>query len=75
MRIGACSSQVTERTVEVAPFQQEIVSVSHDGPGIRPRGDSPGLGLGIPLMAHLTKAFDLAVDGSGVTVLMKFALP
>ena len=51
------------------------VSVSDDGPGIRPRADSPGLGLGIPLMAQLTKALDLAGNGSGVTVRMQFALP
>ena len=51
------------------------VSVSDDGPGIRRRADSPGLGLGIPLMAQLTKALDLAGNGPGMTVLMQFALP
>ncbi len=51
------------------------VSVCDDGPGIRPRNDSPGLGLGITLMARLTKALDLADDGPGARVLMTFALP
>jgi anti-sigma regulatory factor (Ser/Thr protein kinase) len=51
------------------------VSVSDDGPGVRPRTDSPGLGLGLPLIAHFTTALDLAGDGAGATVLMKFALP
>jgi anti-sigma regulatory factor (Ser/Thr protein kinase) len=51
------------------------VRVSDDGPGMRPRTDSPGLGLGLPLIAHLAQAVDLAGDGAGATVLMKFALP
>jgi serine/threonine-protein kinase RsbW len=35
----------------------EIV-VRDDGSGMAPRGDSPGLGLGLPLIRRLTDGFD-----------------
>lgn len=56
-----------------------IVVVSDDGCGLRPRHDSPGLGLGLPLMARLTTSLEI-VDGDrsnprrGMTVRMAFRL-
>lgn len=52
-----------------------VVSVSDDGPGVRPRPDSPGLGLGLPLIAQVARSVDIVDDHPGATVRMRFALP
>ena len=36
-----------------------VVEVSDDGCGPSPRGDSPGLGLGLPLMAQLSRELEI----------------
>jgi serine/threonine-protein kinase RsbW len=38
------------------------VLVRDQGPGIRPRPDGPGLGLGLPLIASLTESVQLSRD-------------
>ena len=52
------------------------VCVADHGLGFAPRVDSPGLGLGVPLMAAL--ADDLAIrpssDNGGTEVVMRFAV-
>ena len=50
------------------------VTVSDDGAGILPRSDSPGLGLGLPLMGLLTDELEFATadDGTGTVVTMRF---
>jgi serine/threonine-protein kinase RsbW len=56
-----------------------VVVVSDDGCGLKPRQDSPGLGLGLPLMTRLTTSLEI-VDGDhshprrGMTVRMAFRL-
>jgi anti-sigma regulatory factor (Ser/Thr protein kinase) len=51
----------------------EIV-VCDEGRGMRPRTDSPGLGLGLPLVATLAEHFEVqARDGGGTRVRMAFA--
>jgi serine/threonine-protein kinase RsbW len=52
-----------------------IVVVSDSGGGLVPRDDSPGLGLGMPLMASVTSTFSVVSTGSGTEVHMTFALP
>ena len=51
------------------------VVVSDEGSGLRPRPDSPGLGLGLPLMAELADSIEIK-DGParGVDVVMTFRL-
>ena len=49
-----------------------IVVVSDDGSGMVPRTDSPGLGLGLPLMARLASAIEIDGDGAGTRVTMRF---
>ena len=51
------------------------VLVRDDGSGMRPRPDSPGLGVGLPLMTRSTDSlkFSEAPDG-GTEVAMRFAL-
>lgn len=53
-----------------------LVQVFDEGIGMRPRTDSPGLGVGLTLIAQM--ADDLRIvdrgDGAGVVVSMRFAL-
>jgi anti-sigma regulatory factor (Ser/Thr protein kinase) len=51
------------------------VTVRDEGRGIVPRADSPGLGLGLPLIATLTEALELGKDDRDRTeVRMSFRL-
>jgi anti-sigma regulatory factor (Ser/Thr protein kinase) len=53
-----------------------VVIVCDSGAGLAPRADSPGLGLGMPLMASVTSRFQVVSDGaSGTEIHMAFALP
>ena len=50
------------------------VVVADEGRGILPRADSPGLGLGLPLIAALADAFELrGSTGQGTEVRMTFS--
>ena len=52
----------------------EIV-VADAGKGMSPRPDSPGLGLGLPLIGRLADSFDVRSDaGEGTELRMRFAL-
>lgn len=51
------------------------VTVLDDGLGIAPRVDSPGLGMGLPLISHYTDALELRTrPGGGSEVSMRFNL-
>ena len=50
------------------------VTVADDDSGMAPRADSPGLGLGLPLITSLASSVELgAGDGGGTEVRMCFA--
>ena len=52
-----------------------VVAVSDAGTGIGPRGDSGGLGLGLSLIAHMTRRMEIARnEPAGSTVVMAFAM-
>ena len=51
------------------------VKVEDDGTGLKPRGDSPGIGLGLPSMATLADALDIDSRPDGTTVHMRFRVP
>ena len=53
-----------------------VISVLDQGQGMTPRPDSPGLGLGLPLIANLSDALEIhdGPDGVGTELLMTFAL-
>lgn len=54
---------------------QLVLVVRDEGHGIVPRTDSPGLGLGLPLIATLTESLELGKNGDDHTeVRMTFAL-
>jgi serine/threonine-protein kinase RsbW len=51
------------------------LSIADRGGGMAPRLDSPGLGLGLPLVARLAHRVDIsAPDGGGTLVSMCFSL-
>jgi anti-sigma regulatory factor (Ser/Thr protein kinase) len=52
-----------------------VVVVADNGSGLAPRPDSPGLGLGMPLMATVTSRFQVVSKDGGTEVHMAFALP
>src|SRR3954471_3902159 len=50
-----------------------LVTVADRGRGMRPRPDSPGLGLGLPLISQMTQSFEVHQPPDGGTVLaMRF---
>jgi serine/threonine-protein kinase RsbW len=54
---------------------QLLLSVSDRGGGIAPRIDSPGLGLGLPLVGRIAKRVDISAPaGGGTQVSMCFNL-
>jgi serine/threonine-protein kinase RsbW len=52
-----------------------LLSVADTGGGMAPRHDSPGLGLGLPLVGRVAERVDIiAPSGGGTQVRMRFAL-
>jgi len=52
-----------------------VLSVADDGSGIAPRHDSPGLGLGLPLVGRVAERVDISAQaGGGTLVSMSFQL-
>ncbi len=52
-----------------------FVVVRDDGTGMRPRADSSGLGVGLPLMTRMTQSLEFSGnDDGGTDVKMRFAL-
>jgi serine/threonine-protein kinase RsbW len=52
-----------------------VLSVSDGGRGMAPRDDSPGLGLGLPLVGRIARRVDItAPAGGGTLVSMYFSL-
>ncbi len=53
------------------------VRVTDDGTGMGPRPDSPGLGMGVPMIGKLCASVDLGQgpEGTGTEVRMIFAVP
>jgi len=61
-----------------AHFGRDVldVTVSDTGCGLAPRADSPGMGLGLSLMARESDRFQVrSIDGGGTEVQLDFLLP
>jgi anti-sigma regulatory factor (Ser/Thr protein kinase) len=57
-------------SVTVSPTRGILeITVSDDGIGLQPRADSPGIGLGLPLIRQLTDQFDHRRSAAGGTEL------
>lgn len=51
------------------------IVIADSGRGMAPRSDSPGLGLGLPLMAHLADTIDVIRTDPGTEIHMTFPCP
>jgi anti-sigma regulatory factor (Ser/Thr protein kinase) len=60
-------------TVEVKSDELEV-AVSDEGLGMQPRVDSPGAGLGLPIIATLTDRFEIQQRPTGTRLLLTFRL-
>jgi serine/threonine-protein kinase RsbW/stage II sporulation protein AB (anti-sigma F factor) len=49
--------------------------IGDDGAGLMPRTDSPGLGLGLPIMAQLSERCELVSGPDGTEVHLAFRCP
>jgi len=64
-----------EVSVRPTPDRMLEIVVRDHGRGMGPRTDSPGLGVGLPLIAALTTALEIGTASDGATeVRMTFAL-
>lgn len=64
-------------TVKAEPLGDELRIVVRDrGRGMVPRPDSPGLGLGLPLISQMAERVEVRAprDGNGVELCMTFPL-
>lgn len=61
-------------TIEIKRGELVIV-VCDEGEGVKPRVDSPGAGLGLPVIAAVTKRFELVRGDQGTEVHMAFPCP
>lgn len=61
---------------EVVGDREIVITVVDQGQGMTPRPDSPGLGLGLPLIANLSDRLEIqeGPDGVGTQLEMVFAL-
>ena len=59
------------------PGREVTVVVADHGLGMHPRADSPGMGLGLPLIGNLASELRIAPapGGRGTEVRMRFELP
>jgi anti-sigma regulatory factor (Ser/Thr protein kinase) len=48
------------------------VVIADDGAGVAPRTDSPGLGLGLPIMAHVSERFEIVSGPDGTEIHLAF---
>ena len=49
-----------------------VVAVRDEGRGMQARSESPGLGLGLPLLGRLTQRIEITGNGAGTEVRMTF---
>lgn len=75
-RNGSPADGTVTVEVEVTAGRVAKVVVSDDGEGMTPRPDTPGLGLGLPLMAQLATSLTVSdpLERSGTEVCMTFDL-
>jgi anti-sigma regulatory factor (Ser/Thr protein kinase) len=62
-----------EAAADLSPAGELVVTVRDHGSGMAPRVDSPGLGVGLPVMAAIADALEIDTpEGSGTVVRMTF---
>lgn len=51
------------------------VVIADEGDGLAPRPDSPGLGLGLPIMAQVSEHFEIVSGPGGTEIHLAFPVP
>jgi serine/threonine-protein kinase RsbW len=51
------------------------VMIADEGDGLAPRPDSPGLGLGLPIMAQVSERFEIVSGPDGTEIHLAFPCP
>lgn len=51
------------------------IMIADEGEGLVPRTDSPGLGLGLPIIATVARRLEVVSEGSGTQIHMVFPCP
>jgi serine/threonine-protein kinase RsbW len=51
------------------------VVIADSGSGVAPRTDSPGMGLGLPIMAHVSERFEIVSGPDGTEIHLAFPCP
>jgi serine/threonine-protein kinase RsbW/stage II sporulation protein AB (anti-sigma F factor) len=49
--------------------------IADEGKGLAPRPDSPGLGLGLPIMAQVSERFEIVSGPDGTEIHLAFPVP
>jgi serine/threonine-protein kinase RsbW/stage II sporulation protein AB (anti-sigma F factor) len=49
-----------------------LLVIADEGTGLEPRADSPGLGLGLPIMAHVSERFEIVSGPDGTEIHLAF---
>lgn len=52
-----------------------VIVIADDGPGMVPRADSPGLGLGLPMITTVSDRVEVVSEGRGCELHVAFRLP
>ena len=64
-----------EASADLSTAGELVVTVRDYGSGMSPRVDSPGLGVGLPVMAAIADALEIDTpEGAGTVVRMTFAV-
>jgi serine/threonine-protein kinase RsbW/stage II sporulation protein AB (anti-sigma F factor) len=67
-----------EGTIHVTAYDEHgelTIRIADEGTGLVPRVQSPGLGLGLPIIANLARRVDISSTGQGTEVCMVFPCP
>ena len=74
--VHACAGGAGTLTVRARRADGELtIVVADDGPGLVPRPDSPGLGLGLPIIATVARRLEVVAEGRGTQIHMTFDCP
>jgi anti-sigma regulatory factor (Ser/Thr protein kinase) len=74
--VHACAGRAGRLVVRAHHGGGELtIVVTDDGPGLVPRPDSPGLGLGLPIIATVARRMEVVADGPGTQIHMTFDCP
>jgi anti-sigma regulatory factor (Ser/Thr protein kinase) len=74
--VHACADRAGTLTVRAQCGDGDLtIVIGDDGPGLVPRADSPGLGLGLPIIASVARRMEVVAEGTGTEIHMTFDCP